>query len=115
MSLKSSCVAEIVREVKTGREKITWLISTDRRTEFCVHTLPDHNPNAKIKGLYLTHVSSRRMPAPCPTEDKAALRWYFRDLGRERATPPRLSRGAATGMAVHDATVGKIQRGDFTP
>lgn len=33
--------AEIVREIKERRGKTTWLLSLDRRREFCVHSRPD--------------------------------------------------------------------------
>lgn len=104
--------AEIVREIKERRGKTTWLLSLDRRREFCVHSRPDFSGR---RGQYVTKVTYRRLPKPCPDDDREGLRWYTAELERERTIAVRYSRDAAHGMAVHDAAVGSIQRGAFNP
>lgn len=104
--------AEIVREIKERRGKTTWLLSLDRRREFCVHSRPDFSGR---RGQYVTKVTYRLLPKPCPDDDREGLRWYTAELERERTIAVRYSRDAAHGMAVHDAAVGSIQRGAFNP
>lgn len=53
--------AEIVREIKERRGKTTWLLSLDRRREFCVHSRPDFSGR---RGQYVTKVTYRLLPKP---------------------------------------------------
>lgn len=52
--------AEIVREIKERRGKTTWLLSLDRRREFCVHSRPDFSGRSTRPVRHQSHLP----PAP---------------------------------------------------